>query len=148
MTGLEKSIQPQASPRPTAYAALPSTNFTLPTSAMWIGRLHLSVSFMEVCPTIFFASGKLTPVSTRCWSLCKALHSDHYAQDPAMCIWPGADNAGPYDGLRSRPAKSAHSYSVCRNRMSESGARYRRILVSGASRRPRAYSFIARSAST
>jgi hypothetical protein len=31
--------------------------------------------------------------------------------------------------------------------MSESGARYRRILACGASRRPRAFSFIARSAS-
>jgi len=43
---------------------------------------------------------------------------------------------------------AAHSYSVCRKRMSESGAWYRRIFVSGASNRASAFSFIARSAST
>ncbi len=43
---------------------------------------------------------------------------------------------------------AAHSYSVFRKRMSESGAWYRRICVLGASSRASALSFIARSAST
>lgn len=43
---------------------------------------------------------------------------------------------------------AAHSYSVCKKRMSESGAWYRRICVSGASSLASAFSFIARSAST
>jgi hypothetical protein len=39
---------------------------------MWIGRLHLGVSIMEVGPIIFSTSRKLTPVSTRCWSMAGA----------------------------------------------------------------------------
>ena len=42
----------------------------------------------------------------------------------------------------------AHSYNVCRNFMSESGGLNRRNVVSGASSRASAFSFIARSAST
>ena len=42
----------------------------------------------------------------------------------------------------------AHSYSVWRNCMSESGALNRRKVVSGASSRASAFSFMARSAST
>ena len=74
--------------------------------------------------------------------------TDPYAQVATMRRWWDVDRAGPYGGVRSGPAKSLHSYSVCRNRMSESGALYRRILVSGASSRASAFSFIARSAST
>ena len=72
---------------------------------------------------------------------------DPYAQVATMRRWSDASRTGPSGGELSGPAKSAHSYSVCRNRMSESGARYRRILISGASSRARARSFIARSAS-
>ena len=42
----------------------------------------------------------------------------------------------------------AHSYNVCRNFISESGGLNRRNVVSGASSRASAFSFIARSAST
>jgi len=74
--------------------------------------------------------------------------ADPYAQNATMCRWSGAEGAGPYGGAQSGPAMSLHSYSVCRNRMSESGAWYRRNLVSGACSRASAFSFIARSAST
>ena len=84
----------------------------------------------------------------RSGSLCKAIHSDPYAQVATMRRCSDVDVAGPYGSEGSGLLKSAHSYSVCRNRMSESGARYRRILVSGASSRASAFSFMTRSAST
>jgi His/Glu/Gln/Arg/opine family amino acid ABC transporter permease subunit len=71
-----------------------------------------------------------------------------YAQDATMSRCFNLIVAGPYERGPEGPANSAHSYSVCRNRISESGALYRRILVSGASSRASAFSFIARSAST
>jgi hypothetical protein len=73
---------------------------------------------------------------------------DPYVQVETMRRWSDTEGTDPYDGERSGPVKSAHSYSACRNRISESGALYRRILVSGASSRASAFSFIARSAST
>ena len=73
---------------------------------------------------------------------------DPYAQIETMHRCHEIDGADPYGAGCSRPARSAHSYIVCRNRMSESGARNRRNLVLGASSRAKAFSFIARSAST
>lgn len=39
-----------------------------------------------------------------------------------MRRWLCADGVGPYGSEASGPAKSVHSYSVRRNRISESGA--------------------------
>ena len=78
----------------------------------------------------------------------KLSRADPYAQIETMRRCRDRDGAAPYGGERSGPAQSPHSYSVCKNRMSESDALYRRILVSGASNRASAFSFIARSAST
>ena len=41
----------------------------------------------------------------------------HYAQIATMRRCHEIDGAGPYGGECSGPARSAHSYSVCRNRM-------------------------------
>ena len=49
------------------------------------------------------------------------------------------NNAAPCGAAHQEPARSLHSYSVCKNRMSESGARNCRILVSGASKCARAF---------
>jgi hypothetical protein len=73
---------------------------------------------------------------------------DPYAQIETMHRCHGNDGSGPNGGEHWGRGKSTHSYSVCRNRMSESGAWNRPILMSGASRRARAFCFIARSAST
>jgi hypothetical protein len=45
------------------------------------------------------------------------LCSDPYAQVATMRSSSGADGARPNGGERSGRAKSAHSYSACRNRM-------------------------------
>ena len=73
---------------------------------------------------------------------------DPYAHASTMHRCLGMACTVPCGDWPFRPARSAHSYSVCRNRRSESGAWYRPILVPGASRRASAFSFIARSAST
>lgn len=46
---------------------------------------------------------------------------DPYAQVSTMRMWLVVDRAGPYDGMLCGPARSLHSYSVCRNRISASG---------------------------
>ena len=55
-------------------------------------------------------------------SLCRALHSDPYAHVSTMHRDLKIAGAGPCSDEVFRPAMSAHSYSVCRNRSSESGA--------------------------
>lgn len=62
-------------------------------------------------------------VTDRC--LSRPPQIDPYAQVATMRRCREIDGAGPYGSGRSRPARSAHSYSVCRNCMSESGARDR-----------------------
>ena len=86
--------------------------------------------------------------NVRFGALCKHLHSAPYAQNATMRSWHENDEAGPCCGRRWGPELSMHSYSVCRNRMSESGARNLRMLVSGGTSLASAFSFMARSAST
>ena len=61
---------------------------------------------------------------------------------------PEVDGTGTESIGRCMPVLPAHSYSACRNRMSASGALNLFNLVSGGSSRARAFSFIARFAST
>ena len=79
---------------------------------------------------------------------CTSRHDSLYAQNLNMRRCFKLNVAGPYDSGREGPTNSRHSYSVCRKRISASGALYRRSLLLGASSRPSAFSFISRSAST
>jgi len=81
-------------------------------------------------------------------SLCKPLHSGHYAQVATMRRCRETDGAGPYGVWLSRPVRPAHSFGDYSNPMSESGPRNRRNLVPGTSSRAEAFSFTASFAST
>ena len=68
-----------------------------------------------------------------------------YAQIATMRSWHENDGLGPCCGRAWVPELSMHSDRVCRNRMSESGARNLGMLVSGGSSLASAFSFMARS---
>ncbi len=57
------------------------------------------------------------------------------------------NDASPHGGKREEPANSIHSPSACKNRINKSCARNLHNLVSGASSRASAFSFVVRSAS-
>jgi hypothetical protein len=58
----------------------------------------------------------------RLGSLWRALHSDPYAHVSTMHRGLEIAGVGPCSDEALSPTRSAHSYSVCRNRSSESGA--------------------------
>jgi hypothetical protein len=58
------------------------------------------------------------------------------------------NNATPCGAAHQAGASSLQSCSICKNRMRKLGARNRRIVMSGAPRRARAFSFVAMSPST
>ena len=94
------------------------------------------------------ATAALLPVDLKSWSAALGRYVEVYIATPMHSLKLCTVLSGIPAPAAVMADAGAHSYSVWRNCMSESGALNRRKVVSGASSRASAFSFMARSAST